>query len=428
MKFPFYTMVYAGWVLAAAPFYMARGLRTGKYLWNFADRMGLRPLRIPAKTGRRAWVHSLSLGEVISSAELVRRLASDGWEVCLSTTTLSGRRVAEERIDSSVPRLCFPLDLPGAVRRITGAVDPDLFVLVETDIWPNMLAVLADRETPAVLVNGRVSPRSLRGYRLLKPLWSRVLGLFTCIGCQTELDRERMLSLGAPPERTVVTGNLKFDRPAPPTGPEFRAALLAEAGLPDGLWLAAGSTHKGEEEALLDMFLRLRERFAGLRLMLAPRQAERFEAVWRLAGATGLKAARRSGGRPAAEPDIFLLDTQGELDRFYELADLVFMGKSLPGADEGGGHNLLEPAARRKPVLFGPLMQNFAEMAAEMTAAGGGFQAADASGLEILAAGLLAEPERLAEAGRRAYGVFDSHRGALERTLELIRRAAGERR
>ncbi|MDY6852146.1 MAG: glycosyltransferase N-terminal domain-containing protein, partial [Thermodesulfobacteriota bacterium] len=258
MMFPLYTLAYAGAALCAGPFYLVRGLRTGKYLWSLADRLGRVRFDQAAKTGPCVWIHALSLGEVVSASELAHRLEAEGYQVCLSTTTRSGYEAARERLSSTMPCLCFPLDWPPAVSRALNAVKPDLFILVETDIWPNFLAGLAARKIPALLVNGRVSPRSLAGYKMIKPLWTRVLGLFDFIACQSALDRERMLSLGARPDKVVVTGSLKHDRPIPKTGSLVRAALLAETGLPDGLWLVGGSTHPGEDEALLQIFQDLR--------------------------------------------------------------------------------------------------------------------------------------------------------------------------
>ncbi|MEW5723956.1 MAG: 3-deoxy-D-manno-octulosonic acid transferase [Thermodesulfobacteriota bacterium] len=421
MRFPLYSVLYGLAGLAAAPYYFYQGLRTGKYLWSLSARLGRVPPALPPKMGLRVWVHALSLGEVVSAAELVRRLARAGHEVCLSTTTLSGARLAAKRL-AEIPRLCLPLDWPPAVRRTLKAVRPDLFVLVDSDIWPNVLAGLEDRRVPKALVNARVSPRSFAGYRLVRGFWRRVLGLFDFIGCQTPLDRERLLALGARPETTALTGNLKYDRPAPVTGPEVRRRLLAETGLPDGAWLAAGSTHPGEEEILLSLLKKLRGRFPGLRLLIAPRNSERFGAVWRTIERTGLPAGRRSDGGPYRDPAVFLLDTLGELDLFYELGDVVFVGKSLPVPGEGGGHNLLEPAARGKPVLFGPRMHNFPEVARLMLESGGGRRVEDAGGLEEAAAALLADESLRLGMGRRAQAAVEAHRGALDRTLGFLER------
>ena len=426
MMFPLYTLAYGAAGLALAPFYLVRGLTSGKYLWSLKPRLGLglTPLTGP---GPRIWVHALSLGETVAAGPLADRLTAEGRRVAFSSTTRSGF----EQARASLPglyRFAAPLDWPAAVRRTLDAVRPDLFVLVETDIWPNLLAGLTQARIPAVLVNARVSPRSLAGYRLVSGWWSRVLNLFESIGCQTDLDRERFLALGAHPDRLTVTGNLKFDRPTPETGPQAREALLSETGLADGLWLAAGSTHPGEDEAIIDIFGRLSARFPDLKLLLAPRNRNRFEPVWRLAFRTGLPAARRSAGRAEASTRIFLLDTLGELDRFYQLADLVFVGKSLPVGGEGGGHNVLEPAARSKPVVFGPRMHNFPEAARLLAQGKGGLRVEDAAGLEKALGDLLADPELRVATGRRARELVEAHRGALDRTMNLLDRALSRKR
>jgi 3-deoxy-D-manno-octulosonic-acid transferase len=364
---------------------------------------------------------------VVSAAELIKALESKGLEVCLSTATLTGHQIAQERLPQ-IPRFSPPLDWPPAVNRLIDAVGPGLFVLVDSDVWPNLLAGFHRRGIPAILCNGRVSPRSYKGYMMVRGFWGRVLRLFDYLGCQSDLDRERLMALGSPPERTMTTGNLKYDRTAPRTGSKVREAILMETGLPGGLWIVAGSTHAGEEEILLNVLNKLLPRFPELHLLIAPRDKTRFEAVWRIVQKTGLPAERRSGVTPWDDPAVFLLDSLGELDRFYELADVVFVGKSLPVPGEGGGHNLLEPAARSKPVLFGPRMHNFPEIARLMTASGGGRQVDDAEELETALAELLADPNLRTAMGKLAKAEVEAHRGALVRTVELIERALVERK
>jgi len=421
--FPFYTLAYSGAAVALAPYYLVKGLASGKYLWNFPDRLGLRDISLEPKSSVRIWVHALSLGETLSAQEFINRLKSEGYDVCLSTTTRSGRQIAQTRFSDKAQIMQFPYDWPPAVRRVQDQVEPDLVVLVETDIWPNFLARLRQKKIPVVLINARVSDRSYSRYRLIKRWWKKVLNLFTFIGVQTNLDKQRMLDLGAGSDRIVVTGNLKFDRAQPKTGPEIREVLLTESGLPRGVWLVGGSTHPGEEEALLEIFTELAADFPELRLLLAPRNKSRFEQVWQLIQQRKVEAARRSGPKPSAETRVFLLDTQGELDRFYELADVVFIGKSLPGSGEGGGHNLLEPAAHFKPVLFGRRMQNFQEIARLILAGGGGIQVADRDDLKMKLKSLLADPEKRKEMGKRARAVIEAHQGAIDRNMELVKRA-----
>ena len=383
MKFPVYSLMYALAAAAVWPVYVIRGITGGKYTWSLGRRLGLTLPRLQEKSAPRVWVHALSLGEVTSAVELIGALRGKGYDVCLSTTTKSGHEAAE-RLFPDLPRFCLPFDLPPAVNRVLNAVRPDLFVILETDIWPNILSILKRRGVPVILVNARVSPRSFRGYRLIRFFWRRVLNLADVIACQSEGDRDRLTALGALPERVKVTGNLKFDRSRPDTGPRVKERLLEKTGLPEGPWLVAGSTHPGEDEILCELFGAWQKRHHGLRMLLAPRNRERFEPVWRLICRTGVSAARRTGPPPDDRTRIFLLDTLGELDAFYEIADLVFVGKSLPVPGEGGGHNLIEPALRSKPVLFGPRMQNFKEISRLLSDSGGGRRVEDAEDLQNL--------------------------------------------
>ncbi|MEW6264674.1 MAG: 3-deoxy-D-manno-octulosonic acid transferase [Thermodesulfobacteriota bacterium] len=426
MTFPLYTLAYTAAAGLAAPFYLARGLVQGKYLWSLTARLGWsRPL-LPAKGATRIWIHALSLGEVLSSVEMVKRLAAEGHDLCLSTTTRSGFEAVRRRLNL-FPLTPLPLDFPRSVRRTIEALSPDLFVLVETDIWPNLLAGLKRAGVPSVLAGARVSPRSLAGYRRLGRFWGRVLNHFSLIGCQSDLDRDRMLALGAGFEKLVVTGSLKFDQPRPETGPEVRARLLAQTGLPEGRWLVAGSTHDGEEDVLLDVFESLLPGFPDLRLLLAPRDQDRFGAVWRLIDKRGLPAGRRGAFPSGREVRVFLLDSLGELDLFYELARVVFVGKSLPGKGEGGGHNLIEPAARGKPVLFGPRMHNFPEIARLLAESGGGRRVTGAGDLLVVLTRLLSDDESCREMGLRAQEALAGHRGAVKKTINLIERVLAVR-
>jgi 3-deoxy-D-manno-octulosonic-acid transferase len=223
-----------------------------------------------------------------------------------------------------------------------------------------------------------------------------------------------------------VTGNLKFDRPIPETGPHIRQQCLVENHLPEGTWLVAGSTHPGEEEIILRIYQKLLPRFPDLHLLVAPRNRQRFDAVWKLIERTRVPAAAKSRITPHTHPRIFLLDCLGELDRFYELADIAFVGKSLPVPGEGGGHNLLEPAARGKPVLFGPRMHNFSAIARLMTETGAGCRVHDAAELEKTLIDLLSDPQRMTVMGAAAKRAAAAHHGALEKTVGLIRTAMTE--
>ena len=422
MSFPVYTALYGFVGLAAAPYYFFRAKKGGDRDWSISDRLALGMINPPPKNGVRLWVHALSLGEVIQAEGVVRELVGQGYEVVLTTTTRSGREMAEQRFPD-LYRSGLPLDWPAAVRRFLDSISPDGFVLVETDIWPNILAELSHRRIPAILAGARLSPRSYRGYKALGRFWTRVLNHFMLIGCQSGRDRERFLSLGVSPEKLVLTGNLKYDRPEPLTGPRTRSDLLKTTGLSDRRWLVAGSTHQGEEEIILDVFKTLRQEIKELGLILAPRNRERFEAVWRLVEREGWRSGRRTASDNPEDPEVFLLDTYGELDGFYELGEVVFIGKSLNITGESGGHNPLEAAVRGKPVVFGPRMHNFSQVSELMVASGGGRQVKDAAELRTVLYHMLSDGALRDDMGRKAREAIAAHRGALKRTVDLIKTA-----
>ncbi|MEE9517506.1 MAG: 3-deoxy-D-manno-octulosonic acid transferase [Candidatus Adiutricales bacterium] len=420
MKFPIYTLIYGIAIILALPYYAIRGFKTGKYLEGVSERFGFKSFTLGQKTGLRIWIHALSLGETLTALTLVKRLVLSGYEVCLSSTTRSGIQAAREKIPSGVKIVPFPLDIPFSVRKIAESIEPDLFVLVETDIWPNLLAFFNKKRVPAILVNVKVSARSYIRFMIVKWWWKRALNFFSIIATQTENDRQRMLSLGADPDRVFLTGNIKFDSPRPITGPVMRQTLLAETGLPPGTWLVGGSTHEGEDEILLDLLVRLHPEFSDLRLLLAPRNRIRFERVWNQIKQSGLNAARRTGSPPDLNTRVFLLDTQGELARFYEIADVVFIGKSLEGPGEGGGHNPIEAAIRGKPLIFGPRMYNFKEISELLLSAGGAIQVADKGELVGLVKDILSDSEKRRAMGLAARSVVENHQGALDSVMAMI--------
>ncbi len=246
--------------------------------------------------------------------------------------------------------------------------------------------------------------------------------LFDVITTQSEDDRKRLIALGAAPESIHAIGDLKFDREVRESGPEEKAAKLSEAGWPDGLWLAAGSIHQGEEAIILKTFFELKEKFPLLKLLLAPRNKSDFEFVRQFIEEKGVPLARRSRPGPGdMEKDVFLLDTLGELEAFYDIADIALVGKSWAGRHKGGGHNPLEPAARGKPVLFGPQTHNYRWMTRALLAAGGGLMAPDQPALSAALKDLLENPEKMREMGRKAAGFVRGHQGAAAKTMEYLR-------
>jgi 3-deoxy-D-manno-octulosonic-acid transferase len=362
----------------------------------------------------------VSVGESLTAVPLVEGIRRRWPElgIVFTTVTPTGARVVEDRLAGRVVHRFFPLDLPGPVRRAVEAVRPRFFIDMETELWPNFLTAISRRRVPSMIANGRVSDRSFRRYRWVRPLMGRILRGVSVFAMQSEEDARRITALGAPAERVFITGSLKADL-EPPAASErpWGATLGLEPQAP--VWVA-GSTHRGEEALVLDVHARLARRLPALTLILAPRHPERVPEVERLVRDRGLQSARRSG-LPGARPRgaVVIIDTVGELAGIYAVADAVFVGGSLVPA---GGHNMLEPALRRKVALFGPHVANFRDSADLLLAAGGAIQVRDEAELERELTRVLASPERRRRMGEAAFGAVTQRQGAVERTLALVER------
>jgi 3-deoxy-D-manno-octulosonic-acid transferase len=370
------------------------------------------------------WLHALSVGETVSARPLLRALRHRYPQaiLVLSSSTRAGAALARETCAEFVDaHLILPYDLPGAATRLSRRVRPDLFILVETDFWPNLLQALAARQVPLLLVNGRMSASSWRFYRWLRPLVLPLLfAPFSFLAMQTRAEAARMVALGVAEERVGVLGNLKYAAAAEAAA-AGRGLERADLGIgPEKLLWVAGSTHAGEEEIILRAWQRLRPEFPALVLVLAPRRVERAAAVLALAAKGDGRAGLRSRGEIGL--DLLILDSYGELAALYPLCDLAFIGGSLVPA---GGHNPLEAAACHKPVLFGPHMEDFAEISQDLLAAGGACRVHDEDELVQGLRRWLADPAARSECGRQAgeltirrgRGVIAAHLATVERLL-----------
>ncbi len=354
-------------LLAAWPFlylyYLCRVHTDGKYSGNYRGRMGL---DLPEPMGNRwgtVWFHALSVGEVLSALPLVREVKrlEPEIQIAFSTATETGMSIARQRLSSEVQRFFFmPHDFPRAVRSLFERIQPRIFVLVETDLWPNLLHLLAENRTVTALVNGRISPGSYRNYLRCPGIARMVFTGFDLIFAQTEQDRRRFESLGVKGDRVVAAGNLKFDSSLPPLTRSEAARVRQQLGVDPGrpVWVA-GSTHEGEEEIVLRVHGRLRALFPNLLLILAPRDVKRRVEIEALCAAAGLDHAVRSRGEPAGGKTVYLLDTLGELARVYALGGAAFIGGSLVPF---GGHNPLEAVSQNTPACWGPHFFNFHEI------------------------------------------------------------------
>ncbi len=411
---------------AGLPLALPLALLSKKRRRTVPGRLGIAspPRRIRRMAPRPVWVHALSVGEVISAAPLVTALRERRPEipVVFSASTATGIETARRALAGRLSGIfLFPYDLVPVVDRILGAISPRLVVIVETDIWPNFLWRADRRRIPVTLVNGRLSDRSVAGYLRFKGLFGPVISLFSGICAQSPEDGRRFRRLGADPGRVTVTGSIKFDQPLPELADGRRSALKRSIGAPPGApVVVAGSTHEGEEALLSAALVRLRERFPDLFLAVVPRNPDRGGAVSDLFGRAGFRLPRLSdlegsADRPSA--DGVVVDRIGRLKALYALSDVAFVGGSLVPF---GGHNPLEPAAWAKPVLFGPHMGAFREIAALLLAEGGAVQVGGPTSAAERITAFLEEPEAARRTGERALGVLLDNRGAVARTLEVL--------
>jgi 3-deoxy-D-manno-octulosonic-acid transferase len=392
-----------------------RGLRDRSYWHALPERLGFGP----AAPAGGLWVHAVSVGEVQAAASLVRELRRRYPELplTLTTATPTGRGRAQSLFAGEVAVRYLPYDLPGPVDRFLDRVRPRLGIILETELWPNLYRACDRQRVTLVLASARVSERSVRRYRWAGGLVREALARGVIVAAQSAADAGRFAALGASPARTPVVGNLKFDFELPPETEARGRALRATLGAGRPVW-AAGSTHEGEEELVLDAHARLADELPGALLVLAPRHPPRFEAVAALLRRRGLAFVTRSSGTDVAPATaVLLVDTLGELVLHYAASDVAFVGGSLVPI---GGHNLLEPAALGKPVVTGPYTSSAAPVARLLVEAGAAEVVADGDALAACVGRLLADPAACRVAGERGLAAVSANRGALARFLALL--------
>jgi 3-deoxy-D-manno-octulosonic-acid transferase len=423
-----YRVLFLPTLLLLAPYYLRRMKRRGGYRTNFAHRFGHHGRLPPRMEGRpRIWLQAVSVGEVLAIAPILEALKRDGTEVFLTTTTSTGLRLARERYGGLVLGIgYFPLDWWGFSRLAWRRIDPDLAVLTEGERWPEHLRQARLRGVPVICVNARMSDRSFRRMRLF-PAAARLMlrDISLMLACSGE-DRERFLSLGFPASRMRVTGNIKLDVEIPLLDGTAASGLRRELGLPSGLVLLGSSTWPGEEAALLRTLGNVRAAGVGCSLLIVPRHAERRAEIESLLRASPWRFHFRSAGAATAEADVAVGDTTGELRQLTQLADLVFVGKSLPPHTEG--QTPLEAAALGKPMLFGTGMGNFRGVAGDLLARHAARQIADGDALAGAALELLRDPVQRESMAASASAWQRENRGAAARTLAVIREELARKR
>ncbi len=393
-----------------------RGLKEPGYRKRWGERFGF--FAAPG-SGETLWVHAVSMGEVNAAAGLIRSLANayDTKKLCITTFTPTGSARVRELFGDTAFHVYSPLDLPGAARRFLDRTKPCIAIMMETEIWPNLYRQVKGRGVPLLIANARISDRSLGRYRRFSKLTTDALGCVSRIAAQSERDAGRLVEIGAPPDRVVLTGNLKFDIEIP-KGLEQEAPKLRETWGPKRPVLVAGSTHPEEEPVILESFGRLLQDIPDALLVLVPRHPDRFRRAAQAAKAAGLTVARRSA--PEEKPagaQCYLVDRMGELMNFYAAGDVAFVGGSLQPV---GGHNVLEPAALGKPVIVGPYTSNFTDVTDQLLDAGAAVRVTDAAGLRQTVRELFADEKARREMGRKGRERVKRSQGAVNRTLDII--------
>ncbi len=423
-----YNLLFVVVYIVLIPRFLARMWRRGGYRRHFLQRIGNYSPDILARLQDASpiWIHAVSVGEIYVALKFMGEIRArrPDTRFVISTTTSTGHAVAQDRVVAPDVLVYFPVDFPWVVRRVLNIVRPSALILIECEIWPNLIRACRHRDIPVLLVNGRISERSYRGYRKLRFMTRRTLPMIDACFVQSNGDRDRLLNLGAPAERLTVVSSAKYEVAERDRNGEERArTALKSAGIDScHRVLLGGSTWEGEEAILLDMYARLKREMPKLVLVLAPRHVERSEDVLEEIKRRSLSVIRRrqiQNGNSVAEaaPDVFLLDTTGELKNFYACADIIFVGKSLT---MHGGQNIIEPALYAKPILVGPYMENFPTVMEDFRSVGAIFQVPDAIELEKTIRDLLVNPSRAEETGERAAQLIRDKAGAVCQTVDAV--------
>lgn len=443
MLYFFYSFLFGAWVLLMTPYFLYNALVNKKYLPSLGERMGNLPDTLKHDGRLTIWFHSCSVGETLSVQPLAHALKErfPGARFVFSVITHTGRRIADERFkkygEGNV--FYFPIDLPPFVNRVLDHIQPDILVEIDTEIWPNMLHACRRRRIPVLLANGRISAKSFRSYRWVQPALGRVFENYRVLLMKSHEDAGRIQTMGAPPSKIRVSGNIKYDRDVveKEVSRAQMHALDTALGLSregDGPLIVAGSTHETEEETLFAVLKRLCK-IKGLertRLLIAPRHPERFGVVASLAEKRGFGVTRRSAGKANPKAQVLVLDTLGELATAYQFATVAFVGGTLI---PHGGQSIMEPALWGKAIVIGPHMENFpreiedflVKDAVLQIPAGESEKAEQVDQLVEGFSQLFANEEERDMMGARAQSIFESSKGATAFTVDQIAALLEER-
>jgi len=402
-------------------------LREEKYRMGLSQKLGFLPphLLLKLSGSRPVWIHAVSVGEVTSTIPLIQEIKKryPSQKIILSTVTVTGNYTATIRVREVDAVIYFPLDYSFIVKKVIRQIKPKLFIILETELWPNILRELKRNNIPSVVVSGRISNRSYHKYRWGRFFFTKVLDNIHLFCMQTEVDSKRIINIGADKDRVTTVGNLKFDQCVPTITTEEKENLYNMLSLKEGQTIfIAGSTHKGEENIVLEVFKNLKKTYEDLILILAPRHPERFDEVADLLSHQKLRSIKKTKIKVAQKSnhhDIILLDTIGELSKLYSIGTIIFVGGSLVST---GGHNVLEPVAYKKAVIFGPHMDNFSEISRCLRESGGGFQVNNQEEFLSQTEMLLQNDVDRDKLGEKAFEVIAHNQGAINKSMEAIKR------
>lgn len=410
--------LYSGLLYLAVPFILIRLFWRARNLPDYRKRLGERFGYYPFKMNQCIWIHAVSVGETIAAIPLVKSLKHryPTLLILMTTMTPTGARHVKTALGESVRHAYLPYDLPGAVKRFLQASNPILGIIMETELWPNLLLTCKQKTIPVCLMNARLSEHSAKGYKRIASLTKTMLQSMAVIAAHGEADALRFIQLGAEKEKVVATGNIKFDLDLPSDLMSQTTALRHLLGSPRFIWIAA-STHEGEEEIIFEAHQKIRDKNPDALLILTPRHPERFDAVAKLSSNLFLTQRRSLKHALTKETAVYLADTMGELLLMYSVSDAAFVGGSL---SPRGGHNMLEPGSLGKPILTGPYVFNFAEISELFLKANALIQVSHAQQLATEIIQLMEDKNKREAMGQSALHVMNANRGALGKQLALI--------
>ena len=414
-------------IFIALPYFLYRLVVEKGFGHRFRQNMGLvrREEIAPVADTNCIWLHGASVGEMVAISPLVKEIKNlmPERKILVSAVTVGGYDMARQIMPEADAIINFPLDLPFVASSMVSRIRPGIFIMVETELWPNFLRAIRERNIPAMMMNGRISEKSAKSYRYLSSLLRDMLNTINLFCMQSSIDAKYITQLGADPKKIIVTGNTKFDQTYAEVSPEDLATYKTELGLGEDAWpvIVAGSTHRTEEEAVLTSFTAVRKKYPHARLIIAPRKLNRIEEIKKVNAKFGYEMGFRSklkemeGKRP--EFPVLMLDTIGELGRIYAIGDIVFVGGSLV---RYGGHNVLEPAAHAKPILVGPSMEDFKDSYSLLSKAGACRMVSDADGLAEAFLEIAGDDNLRKRMGEASIQIIRENRGAALKTIHYL--------